>query len=322
MSDCILGVEIRGTKLQLALGTPDGVILDTIKGQVNVSDGGDGIRHWLETNIPVFISDVEKRFGQVTAIGCGFGGPLDHHQGRVLQSIQISGWEDFPIRDWFMETFSLPTTVDNDSNAAAWGEYCLGFGKGCRHFFYTNIGSGVGGGFVFNGQLYGGQGFGAGEFGHTYVPDGTSNVPGKSIKVEQACSGWAIETRLLTPGYVPKSSKLFNKFSGALSNVHVTDLAESAEQGDAFALQEIDRVAYSMGLGLANVLSLTNVERIAIGGGVSKLGDLLLEPIRKYTQEFEFVSCRGRYKISQCALGDDIVLAGAILIAQKTFNAA
>jgi len=160
MSDCILGVEIGGTKLQLALGTPDGVILDTLKEQVNVSDGGDGIRHWLETNIPVFISDVEKRFGQVTAIGCGFGGPLDHHQGRVLQSIQISGWEDFPIRDWFMETFSLPTTVDNDSNAAAWGEYCLGFGKGCRHFFYTNIGSGVGGGFVFNGQLYNGQGFG------------------------------------------------------------------------------------------------------------------------------------------------------------------
>ncbi len=94
------------------------------------------------------------------------------------------------------------------------------------------------------------------------------------------------------------------------------------EQGDAFALHEIDRVAYSMGLGLANVLSLTNVERIAIGGGVSKIGDLLLEPIRKYTQEFEFVSCRGRYKISQCALGDDIVLVGAILIAQKTFNAA
>ncbi len=320
--DYILGVEIGGTKLQLALGTPDGEILDIRKGRVDVSEGGDGIRRWLTNNIPVFLSEGKARFGHVSAIGCGFGGPLNHREGRVLQSIQIEGWKNFPIRDWFTETFSRPTTVDNDSNAAAWGEYCRGFGRGCKHFFYTNIGSGVGGGFVFNSQLYDGQGFGAGEFGHTYVPDWTSTIPGKSIKVEQACSGWAIESRLRTPGYVPKSSILYEKSSGELTDVRVHDLAQCAKQNDAFALHEIDRVAYSMGLGLANVLCLTNVERIAIGGGVAKLGNLLIEPIRKYVQEFAFVSSQGRYEISQCELGDNIVLVGAILIAQGMINGA
>ena len=320
MEDYILAVEIGGTKLQLAISTPDGKLLEVEIGQVDVSAGGNGIRKWLKIHIPKFIARMERRFGSIRAIGCGFGGPLDHKAGKVLQSIQISGWEDFPIRAWFTETFNLPTTVDNDSNAAAWGEYCLGSGKDCQYFFYTNIGSGIGGGLVLNRQLYDGQGYGAGEFGHTYVPDWTSEIPGKGIKVEQACSGWAIESRLRTPGYVPEASELYRKFSGDLSEVDVRDLGECAKHGDEFSLFEIDRVAHSLGIGLANVLSLTNVERIAIGGGVSNLGDILIDPIRKYTRLYEFVSCDDRYDIQQCELGDEIVLVGAALIAQNTYK--
>ncbi len=320
MENYVLGVEIGGTKLQLAIGSTDGELLEVEKGQVDISAGGKGIRNWLKHNIPEFIARGEKRFGQITAIGCGFGGPINHNEGQVLQSIQISGWKDFLIRAWFTETFQLPTTVDNDSNAAAWGEYCLGTGRGCHHFFYTNIGSGIGGGMILNRQLYDGQGFGAGEFGHTYVPDWTSDKPGKCIKVEQACSGWAIKSRLRTPGYVPETSELNQMYSGDLSDVSVRDLGECAKDGDDFSLSEIDQVAHSLGIGLANVLSLTNVERIAIGGGVSNLGDLLIEPIRKYTKQYEFVSCQDRYDIKQCGLGDEIVLVGAILIAQNTFD--
>lgn len=319
MTDLILGVEIGGSKLQLALGKPNGEILALHQGQVNVAVGGEGIRRWLMKHIPDFIASSKNQFGQVTAIGCGFGGPLNTSQGRVLKSIQISGWQDFPILSWFQESFSLPTTVDNDSNAAAWGEYRCGFGKGSQHFFYTNLGSGVGGGFVINGKLFDGQGYGAGEFGHTFVPDWTKEKPGEAEIIENLCSGWAIEARLKVPGYVPSSSDLYQRFSGDLPAVTTRDLAESARGGDAFALQELDRVAYSMGLGLANVLSLTNVEKIAIGGGVAKMGELLIGLIRDYTKKFEFVSSQGRYEIQQCRLGDKVVLVGAILIASETF---
>jgi len=319
MSDNILGVEIGGTKLQLAIASSDGSLLNVEKGQVDISAGGKGIRNWLKRQIPSFITRMERQFGPISAIGCGFGGPLNHKEGRVLQSIQIAGWENFPIRAWFTEAFNLPTTVDNDSNAAAWGEYCRGIGRGCQYFFYTNIGSGIGGGLILNGQIYDGQGFGAGEFGHTYIPDWTSKIPGKCIKVEQACSGWAIESRLRTPGYVPETSELYKICAGDLSNIQVKDLGGCAQHGDEFALGELDQVAHSLGIGLANVLSLTNVERIAIGGGVSNLGELLIDPIRKYTKKYEFVSCQNRYEIKQSALGDDIVLVGAVLIAYDTF---
>jgi len=315
MSKMILGVEIGGTKLQLALGTPEGDILAVHQGRVDPAGGGQGIREWLAGAISPFLEAQTQIYGPVAAIGCGFGGPMHTPSGRVLQSIQIEGWHDFPVRDWFEDTFHLPATVDNDSNAAAWGEYKRGFGRGCRYFFYTNMGSGVGGGFVLDGKLHDGQGFGAGELGHTWVPDWTANAPGKAEIIENLCSGWSIEKRLHTPGYVPEDSVLFATQAG----VTTKDLAKAARGGDAFALEEVDHIAEAMGIGLANTLCLTGVERIAIGGGVAKMGDLLIDRIRGYTKQHEFVSSTGHYEIAACELGDQIVLVGAILRAGEQY---
>jgi glucokinase len=321
MADIILGVEIGGTKQQLALGTAAGEILALRRGHVAPALGGEGIRAWLKAAIPDFIAAHEKDDGidRPRAIGCGFGGPIDTGRGRVLRSIQVEGWQDFPIRDWLQESFGLPARVDNDSNAAAWGEYVRGFGRGCRHFFYTNIGSGVGGGFVFDGRLYDGQGYGAGELGHTLAPDWNNPDRGAVEKVENLCSGWSIERRLHTPGYIPQDSSLFGRFSGDLAAVTTQDLGEAARAGDAFALAEVGWVARTFGIALVNVLSLANVERIAIGGGVAKMGDVLIDRIRETVDARAFVSSREHYEIRACELGDEIVLAGALLRAGERF---
>jgi len=317
----IVGVEIGGTKLQLAAGGIDGGILILQQGRVDKEAGGDGIRCWLMERLPKFITDAEIQLnGHVEAIGCGFGGPFNTQEGKVMDSIQIEGWHHFPLKAWFEEHFNKPTIVANDSNAATWGEYQKGFGRGCQHFFYTNLGSGVGGGFVFEGNLFDGQGFGAGEFGHTFVPDWRSNEPGRGVEIENLCSGWAIENRLNSPDVIPATSRLIQMRVERDSKLSPRDLGEAARFGDAFALNEIDRIAESMGLGLANVLSLTGVERIAIGGGVSNLGEILLGPIRQYTEKFAFVSSQGRYAIEICQLGDKIVLVGAILLAKEAFD--
>jgi len=319
MTSHILGIEIGGTKLQLAIGTQQGDIAAVRRGRVDINRGGEGIREWLEQQIPDFIEMGKQRFGSIQAIGCGFGGPINSQHGRVLQSVQVEGWGDFPLRDWLQKTFSLPSIVANDSNAAAWGEYCRGFGKGTQHFFYTNIGSGIGGGFVIGGELFDGQGYGAGEFGHTHVPDWTGMGKRQAAEVESLCSGWAIESRLQQPGYIPEDSDLFSRYSLRPTEVTVRDLAESAKKGDPFALGEIDKVAHSIGIGLANVINLTSVERIAIGGGVSKMGEVLIEPIRRHTAHYVFMNNRDRYDIQQCQLGDEIVLVGAMLIASAAF---
>jgi len=320
MEKYILGVEIGGTKLQLAISSRDGEILDAHQGRVNVDAGAPGIRAWLEDQIPAMFSRASDLNVELVALGCGFGGPIDSAKGEVLKSVQIPGWSGFPLKAWFEDKFNLPTVIANDSNAATWGEYNNGSGIGSRYFFYTNMGSGVGGGIVINGQLYDGQGYGAGEFGQTYVPDWTQSQPGKPEKIENLCSGWGIEERLRTAGYVPKISMLMALAAGDFQRIDTRKLADAASAGDEFALKEIDRIAYSMGLGLANMLCLVNVEVIAIGGGVSNMGELLIEPIRKYTQKYEFISSSNNYKIGKCELGDSIVLVGAILMARDTLR--
>jgi glucokinase len=318
MQDYILGVEIGGTKLQLAIGTREGVILETHQGSVDIEAGAPGIQDWLEKHIPSMFGRANDLNGELRAIACGFGGPIDTAKGEVLKSVQIQGWSGFPIKSWFEERFGLPAIVANDSSAATWGEYNNGSGRGSRYFFYTNMGSGVGGGIVMDGILYDGQGYGAGEFGQTYVPNWTQDQSGKPEKIENLCSGWAIEKRLRTPGYVPGDSLLLELAGGEPQSVNTRILGQAAQSGDHFALKEIDRIAHSMGLGLANMLCLVGVEVIAIGGGVSNLGEILIEPIRKYTRKYEFISSHNNYRIGKCELGDSIVLVGAILIASDT----
>ena len=274
MEKFILGVEIGGTKLQLAISTREGEILNIHQGKVRIEEGSQGIRRWLKDNVPLMVERAKDLNGDLVALGCGFGGPIDTKKGQVLKSVQIRGWSEFPLKAWFEEMFNLPTVIANDFNAATWGEFRRGLGRGSQYFFYTNMGSGVGGGIVIDGQLYDGQGYGAGEFGQTYVPDWNNETPGWPEKIENLCSGWAIEKRLQTKDYVPDESIMMALAEGDIHCIDARKLAEAANAGDDFALKEIDRIAYSMGLGLANMLCLVSVEVIAIGGGVSKYGGI------------------------------------------------
>ena len=318
MNDYILGIEIGGTKLQLAIGDENGNILYSVQGRVKAEDEATGILYWLEQNVPQVISQAPRLGGRIIGIGTGFGGPVETATGRVLASIQIRGWENFKIKNWMQETYKLPAVVHNDSNAACWGEYKKGFGAGTKNFCYMNIGSGIGGGTVINGSLYDGQGFGASEFGHTYVPDWTSDAPGAAKKLEQICSGWAIEKRLRRPGYVPGQSSLMRLCKGDISGITCAMLGASAGETDSFAQAEIDRVARSAAIALANVLCIVNPERIAMGGGVLNLGETILSPIRKHLKEYEFINGAGKYQIEKCQMGESIVLVGAILLFKES----
>lgn len=311
----IIGIEIGGTKLQLAIGKPDGELLQVHQGRVRAEDGAPGILAWIESNLPPVLDQAKALGLQPAAIGCGFGGPIDTPNGRILRSIQILGWDDFPLVQWLRDRYCLPCVMANDTNAAAWGEYCNGSGRGTRHFFYTNIGSGIGGGIIIDGRLYDGQGYGAGEFGQTYVPDWTAALPGAEQRLENLCSGWAIEKRLRAATDIPAASSLLRLCAGDPSRLDCRMLDMAARSGDEYALREVRQIGKTIGIALSNVLSLINPQRIALGGGVSNMGEMLLEPVRRSVQAHEFVSSSGHYDIVLCELQESIVLVGAILLA-------
>ena len=315
MENLYIGIEIGATKQQAALGTADGRLLHTITGKIPLPRGAQDVLDWLSAKVPELLRMEERFGGRVRSLAAGFGGEIESSTGRTLNSVQVPGWEDFPLRGWLEETFSMPAEVLNDTVSGGFSELYLGRGKEARNVFYTNIGSGIGGAFFIDRVYYDGVGYGAAYFGNTYIPDWQSPEPGAMTRVEEICSGLGIERRLRRPGYVPAGSRIMEMCGGEPAGISCRMLEDAARAGDPFALEEVDRIARSYSIGLSNVLTLMSPELVIIGGGVAKMGDLLLDRVREYTDRIAFISCRGHYTIEQSVMMDDAVIAGAVYCA-------
>lgn len=301
-----LGVEIGGTKQQLAVGWDDGRILEIRSIKLGDKTRAESILGWFRGNIRE-VMDRER----IKGIGVGFGGPLEQKTGRVLCSLQVPGWQNFRLKDWFEKEFTVPSVIVNDTVLGGLGELILGNGAGSERFFYTNIGTGIGGGLYIDSRPYDGSGYGAGFMGNTWIPDWTHKTPGARTRLELICSGNSIEKRLNMPGYVPGSSVLGRR----ADRLSCSDLTMGVRGGDCFCMEELDRVAQSLSIGLANILAIAAPDRIVVGGGVAKMGAPLFKRIRKYTEEYSFAANTGRYEIVESRLMDCGVLVGGLLAA-------
>lgn len=317
MSTSAIAVEIGGTKLQACLGDTAGQIFETRRGSVPEGANAERILSWFEESVPELLALATSRGAAPATLGVGFGGPVDAQAGLTLVSHQVAGWDGFPLQRWFEERFGLRTRLANDANAAGWAEYCLGAGQGTRHFFYMNIGSGIGGALVLDRRLHNGQGLGAGEIGHTCIADWTAPHAGASDKLEHLCSGWSIEQRMRHDPHAMQSAALRALAHDAPATLTCAMLAAAAEAGDAYAIETIHRVAEGLGQAVANVITLFHPERIAVGGGVGLMGETLLAPLRAAVAQRVFGPFRDHYTIVPCALGESVVLAGALLLSAE-----
>jgi glucokinase len=241
---------------------------------------------------------------QPTAIGVSFGGPVDFARGVVRLSHHVPGWENFPLQQKLEETFAAPAVVDNDANVAALGEYQFGAGQGCHSLLYVTVSTGVGGGWVLNGRPWRGwQGL-AGEIGHTVVDvQGPLCLCGKRGCVERLASG-----PYLAADYAAARPDLATAVTGRT-------VAELAAQGDLLARQLLQRGAQALGLGLGNAANLLNPERIILGGGVTKAGELWWQTVRQTVQQLLLPEIE--VEISPAALADDAPLWGAAALAAQ-----
>ena len=317
MSELYLGVEIGGTKQQIAVCDANGNIIKMVSDYVAIPNGASDIIAWID----VKLSELLSEYKEIKGIGIGFGGILETATGRLLCSVQVPGWENYVLKSRYEEKLGLPVTVVNDTVAGGYAEKLLGAGRHSEKFFYTNIGTGIGGSLFLGDKTYDGIGYGASYLGNTFAADWTSDIPGAVAKIENLCSGTAIEKRLRTPGYVPTDSYLYTLCDGDVSALNCRKLKTAAEKEDAFALAELDRVGHTFGMGVANMITMLGVDTVALGGGVANLGELILAPIRKYADKYVFISGKDKYKIVQCELMDNNVPVGSALYAKNGFDA-
>jgi glucokinase len=306
-----LGIEIGGTKLQLGVGADDGTLAALWRGTVDVAAGPDGIRRQITTAVPELLQRAGLDRGRLKGVGIGFGGPVDDATQTIIKSHQIDGWDDFPLADWITDVAGLPSALGNDADVAGLAEALHGAGKGLSPIFYITVGSGIGGGFIINGEIYRGVGRGAAEIGHLRTSNVRHHFTGSWSEVvlplEERASGWAIERA----GH----SKLPSGYSAK-------DIVTLARQGDEEALANLDRSWEVLADGISHVITLLCPRRIVIGGGISLIGEaLFFEPLRRFVAERVFKPFAGLTDIVPSALGEEVVVHGAIALARKRFGA-
>ena len=247
--------------------------------------------------------------GRLASIGVSFGGPVDATTGTVRLSHHVPGWEDTPLRHQLQAEFGVPASVDNDANVAALGEWRFGAGQGSASLLYVTVSTGIGGGWVLAGKIYGGADGMAGEIGHIVVrPGGADCVCGKRGCLEVEACGTAIarkmRERCVAVGHPPHAAEPITGES----------VSRAAQQGDLLAQKVMDDAACLLGMGLGGAINLMNPQRIVLGGGVTKSGERWWRSVRETARAQALPQMR--VDIVPAMLGDDAPLWGAVTLGE------
>jgi glucokinase len=252
----------------------------------------------------------------LTGVGVSFGGPIEADGRTVRRSMHIPGWESFALADQLEQEFGVPALVANDADAAALAEQRFGAGHGVRHLLYLTVSTGIGGGVIVDGRLHRGEHAWAGEIGHMpLVYDGPPCPCGRHGCLESLASGLSIARAArerLRPDMYGGPSVAAPLSAIPSEQITARDVALAAAQGDPLACGVWDEAMRWLGLGIAAAANLLNPGRVVIGGGLTRAGPLLFDPLR------QIVAARAldpAIEIVPAALGDEVgVLGGAALL--------
>jgi glucokinase len=307
--DHYFAVDVGGTKTRVAIFPEDGIKPLEVRKVNTVGKKGTPAERLAEV-----ISDLWPEKGKVRAIGLAAPGYLDPATGIVLSAPNIPGWVQFPLRQFIEDRFKVPVLLGNDANLAALGEWRYGAGKGHHDILYLTISTGIGGGVIVGDQLMLGHNGLAGELGHiTVMPDGPKCGCGHRGHLEALSSGTAIAK------YVAEQLEI-GAPSSLCKNPPPTsyEIALAAEKGDPLAREALTRAGNFLGIALANLLHIFNPSIVILGGGVSRSGPLLIEPMRAtLTRNVLSLDYIRDLEIATSALGDDSGLIGALVLARS-----
>jgi glucokinase len=320
-----LGIEIGGTKLQLGLGAADGVLAGLWRGTVDVAAGPEGIRRQITSAVPELLARAGLERSRLLGVGIGFGGPVDDATRTIIKSHQIEGWDNFPLASWVSEVVGLPSVLGNDADVAGLGEALQGAGKGLSPIFYITIGSGIGGGLIVDGEIFRGVGRGAAEIGHLrFLADVDDDSNTREYRIlEHLASGWAIDqsARRFARRNRQNDLLIVQLAGGDPDRVTSREVGEAIRRGDRSARTLMEAPLAYLAEAICQVIALLCPRRIVIGGGVSLMGEeVLFVPLREQIAERLFKPFAGLTDIVPAALGEEVVVHGALALARQKLS--
>ena len=301
-----IGIELSGAKLRAATVDNEGVIGERREAPLQ-TDG-------LVAQVAQLVSELRQGVNHIEAVGIAVPGLVNRVTDHVIESRDLPLTVRQNLHAEFVEATGLRFELENDANAAAYGEFKIGAGRGSRNLFYITIGEGIGGAIILDGKLWTGASGLAGEVGHiTIDTEGAECICGNT-----GC----LETVASAPNIVRRANERLSRDTFSLSKLAMNkdftadDMAREAKEGDDFSLMMIERTGKYIGTGVASVINLLNIERIVLGGGVMQAGELILNPIIQEAKRRAFQPSFEATEILAAVLGEDAATIGVAMLAR------
>jgi glucokinase len=308
-----IGVDVGGTKIAAGVVDEHGAILEK---QRRKTPHSAETATATEKVVAELVSELRERH-QVVGVGIGAAGFIGADRATVLFAANL-GWRDVPLRSHLEAELGLPVVVENDANAAAWGEFTFGSAADADDLLMVAVGTGVGGGIVVDGELVRG-GFGiAAEIGHVrVVPDGHPCGCGQRGCWEQYASGNALVR--FARERVSQGDAILAAANGDPAQIDGPMITRLAQAGDPLGVSLLAELGRWMGEGISTLVAVLDPTLVVIGGGVAEAGDLLMKPLRTaFEATLSGTANRPHAEIRIAALGNEAAIIGAAALARLT----
>ncbi len=318
----VLGIDLGGTKILTAVTNPRGELLSRDHSVTPAAQGQEGVMEAIAESVRGALDQAGLRMGDLAAIGIGVPGPSNPKTGILHSCPNLPLLRDVPIRDIIEKEFDRKAFLINDGNAAALAEFHFGAGRGACCFIYVTVSTGIGGGVVLDGKVFTGASGTAAEVGHMTIEDkGPPCNCGNLGCWEALASGTALAREARRRISEGESTSILDLAKGEVDKVTAEVIQQAAEGGDGLAKELLARASHYLGTGFANLINLFNPDVIAIGGGVSNMGEMLLGPAYATAKERAFPSAYETVRFVPAQLGRNSGVLGAAAHALQEIRA-
>lgn len=309
-----LGVDIGGTKVNLALIDAKGNLLYTHHSLIHASKEPNKVIADLSARVDDCLNKINFK---AEALGVGVAAQINRN-GIVYASPNL-GWKNFPLKKELEKQFSLPILVTNDVRAATWGEWRYGAGKGVNDLAVLFVGTGIGGGIISSGEVLSGCSNSGGELGHiTIVYDGQQcRCPGRGC-LEAYAGGWAIAERAQQAvRAAPKEGHFLVSLAGSVEKVTSVTVGNAYHEGDLLAKKLVEETGRFLAAGVISIVNAFNPCVLVLGGGVIEGIPELVHMVKEIVPKLALEAAVEKLKIVKAALGGDAGAIGAAALARK-----
>lgn len=309
-----LGIDLGGTNIAVGLVDENGKIVHQDSTPTLASRPGEEIVNDMCDLCEKVVKESGHTMDEVASIGVGSPGTVDNGNGIIAYSNNIH-MENFPMRELIQKRIDKPVNLENDANAAAYGEY-IANGNGVNNYIFITLGTGVGGGIIINKKIYRGFNFAGAELGHiTLMVDGEQCSCGKKGCWEAYASVTAL-IRQTKEAIEKNPESLMAELSEKGGKVSGRTAFEAAKQGDKVAAEVVATYEKYIAEGLVSILNIFQPEKLVIGGGISREGDYLLNPVKELVYKDDYNKHMPKTEIEIASLFNDAGIIGAAMASQ------